>query len=94
MAKKMTDIREREMCDIRLYRLLPLLVDEQIINIHVTSSVGECTICRTALEMKTESSGKRPHEILWRVSIYNQRVRRIRPNIGSIELWLERDDRE
>lgn len=94
MAKKMTDIREREMCDIRLYRLLPLLADEQIINLHVTSSVGECTICRTALEMKTESSGKRPHEILWRVSIYNQRVRRIRPNIGSIELWLERDDRE
>lgn len=82
------------MCDIRLYRLLPLLADEQIINLHVTSSVGECTICRTALEMKTESSGKRPHEILWRVSIYNQRVRRIRPNIGSIELWLERDDRE
>lgn len=82
------------MCDIRLYRLLPLLADEQIINLHVTSSVGECTICRTALEMKTESSGKRPLEILWRVSIYNQRVRRIRPNIGSIELWLERDDRE
>lgn len=82
------------MCDIRLYRLLPLLADEQIINLHVTSSVGECTICRTALEMKTESSGKRPHEILWRVSIYNQRVRRIRPNIGSIELWLERDNRE
>lgn len=94
MAKKMTDIREREMCDIRLYRLLPLLVDEQIINIHVTTSVGECTICRTALEMKAESSGKIPHDILWRVSIYNQRVRRIRPNIGSIELWLERDDRE
>lgn len=82
------------MCDVRLYGLLPLFADEQIINIHVTSCVGECTICRTALEMKTESSGKRPHDILWRVSIYNQRVRRIRPNIGSIELWLERDDRE
>ena len=82
------------MSDIRLYGMLPLFADEQIINIHVTSSVGECTICRTALEMKAESSGKRPHDILWRVSIYNQKVRRIRPNIGSIELWLERDDRE
>lgn len=94
MAKKMTDIREREMSDIRLYGMLPLFADEQIINIHVTSSVGECTICRTALEMKAESSGKRPHDILWRVSIYNQKVKQIRHNVDCIELWLERDDRE
>lgn len=82
------------MCDIRLCEMLPLFADEQIINLHVTSSVGECTICRTAFEMKAESSGKRPHEILWRVSIYNQRVRRIRSNIDCVEMWLERSDRE
>ena len=94
MAKKMTDIREREMCDIRLYELLPLFPDDEMINLHVQLSVGECTICRLALDMKKESSGKRPHDILWRVSIYNQRVRRIRPNVDCVEMWLERDDRE
>ena len=90
----MTDIREREMRDIRLYELLPLFADDEMINLHVQLSVGECTICHSALNMKKESSSKRRHDILWRVSLYNQRVKRIKHNIDCTELWLERDDRE
>jgi len=90
----MTDIREREMRDIRLYELLPLFPDDEMINLHVQLSVGECTICRSALDMKKESSSKRRHDILWRVSLYNRVVKRIRHNIDRTELWLERDDRE
>ena len=82
------------MTDLRLYDMLPCFDDDQLIDLHVTSSVGECTICRSALDFKRESSCKRQHDILWRVSIYNQKVRRIRHNIDCIELWLERNDRE
>lgn len=82
------------MCDTRLYELLPLFPDDEMINLHVQLSVGECTICRSALDMKKESSSKRRHDILWRVSLYNRVVKRIRHNVDCTELWLERDDRE
>ena len=73
---------------LRLYELLRYLKPEQFVNVHLISSLGPMEMLKSVSDMLSESSAKRQHEILWKVSIYSREIALIKPNIDCLEVWL------